>query len=71
MKTAEELFKEEFDNTECFIDYDKTGLEVIKTAMIKFAKLSIIEELKKHIEHPMKPGYRRHDILNKIKQLEK
>jgi hypothetical protein len=30
-----------------------------------------IEQLKQHIEHPTKPGYRRHDILNKIKQLEK
>jgi len=38
--------------------------------MADFAKQSAIEELKKHIEHPTKPGYKRHDILNKIKQLE-
>lgn len=29
-----------------------------------------IEQLKSHIEHPTKPGYRRHDILNKIAELE-
>ena len=28
-----------------------------------------IEILQEHIEHPTKPGYRRHDILNKIKEL--
>ena len=29
-----------------------------------------IEILKEHIEHPNKPGYKRHDILEKIKELE-
>lgn len=29
-----------------------------------------INLLKRHIEHPNKPGYRRHDILEKIKLLE-
>jgi len=29
-----------------------------------------IEHLKQHIVHPMKPGYRRHDVINKIKELE-
>jgi len=29
-----------------------------------------IEILKEHIEHPNKPGYKRHDILDKIKSLE-
>lgn len=28
-----------------------------------------IEILSQHIEHPTKPGYRRHDILDKIKNL--
>ena len=32
---------------------------------------SQIELLKEVIEHPMKPGYRRHDVLDKIKILEK
>lgn len=36
-----------------------------------YAKHCVIEELKKHIVHPMKPGYRRHDIINRIKELEK
>ena len=29
-----------------------------------------IEHFKKHIEHPTKPGYKRNDILDKIKKLE-
>ncbi len=29
-----------------------------------------IDILKEHIEHPKKPGYKRHDILDKIKELE-
>lgn len=32
---------------------------------------SQIDLLKEVIEHPMKPGYRRHDVLDKIKILEK
>lgn len=30
----------------------------------------LIDELKKHIEHPTKPGYKRSDIINRIKELE-
>ena len=30
---------------------------------------SQIDLLKEVIEHPMKPGYKRHDILNKINEL--
>jgi hypothetical protein len=26
--------------------------------------------LKQHIEHPTKPGYRRHDVLNSIKEFQ-
>lgn len=29
-----------------------------------------IEVLTLHTEHPTKPGYKRHDILNKIKELQ-
>jgi hypothetical protein len=32
---------------------------------------SQIELLETCIEHPTKPGYKRHDILDKIKQLKK
>jgi len=39
----------------------------------KYAQAKIIQAqidiLNKHIEHPSKPGYKRHDILNKIKEL--
>jgi len=39
-------------------------------SLIRRAKIEAkIEELKKHIEHPTKPGYRRHDIMDKIKEL--
>ena len=37
--------------------------------MADFAKQCVIEELEKHIEHPTKPGYKRHDILNRLKEL--
>jgi hypothetical protein len=30
-----------------------------------------IDVLKSHVEHPTKPGYKRYDILDKIKKLEK
>lgn len=30
-----------------------------------------IRVLKKHIEHPTKPGYQRHDIVDEIKSLTK
>jgi hypothetical protein len=30
-----------------------------------------IEQLTLHIEHPTKPGYKRHDILDAIKELKK
>lgn len=32
---------------------------------------SQIELLESCIEHPTKPGYKRHDILNKIKEVQK
>jgi hypothetical protein len=28
-----------------------------------------IAQLEQHIVHPMKPGYRRHDVMDKIKEL--
>jgi len=30
-----------------------------------------IEILEEHIEHPMKPGYKRSDVVSKIKMLKK
>jgi flagellar biosynthesis chaperone FliJ len=40
----------------------------------KYAQAKIIQGqidvLRQHIEHPTKPGYRRHDVLNSIKKLE-
>jgi len=49
------------------IDYNDT----LSMAMREYAKLSVIEELKKVIEHPTKPGYKRSDVIKRIKELEK
>ena len=35
----------------------------------KSVTLILIKELEKHIEHPRKPGYKRHDILDRIDEL--
>lgn len=70
MITAEKFLLEidQFSKTDIknkhSIDY------AVKQKMIEFAKMSVIEELKKHIEHPTKPGYRRLDIVKRIKELE-
>jgi ppGpp synthetase/RelA/SpoT-type nucleotidyltranferase len=39
--------------------------------VLEAMKQYAILQLKQHIEHPTKPGYKRHDILEKIKELEK
>ena len=44
--------------------------DFIVSLMKKYAKQEVLKELKNHIVHPMKPGYRRHDILNRIKEIE-
>lgn len=61
------LISEGFDLTEHF---HYAGLDRIKDTMRRFAKLEIIEELKKHIKHPNKPGYKRKDIVKRIEELE-
>lgn len=38
---------------------------VLEKAKLEFA----IHQLEQHIVHPMKPGYRRHDVMDKIKEL--
>ena len=37
--------------------------------MDEYAKLWVIEELEKCVEHPSKPGYKRHDIIKRLKEL--
>ena len=52
-------------------DYLKEhGIYSVPEIMAAYAKFKVVEELKNHIEHPTKPGYRRHDILNRIKEIE-
>ena len=53
-----EIIFQNKENSSSFFEEEKSK--------IQFA----IEQLKEHIEHPNKPGYRRHDILEKIKLLE-
>lgn len=68
MLSPEELFKTEYsimDN-----EYPEMASHV-RRKVIEFAKLCVIEELEKHIEHPTKPGYKRQDIVKRIKELKK
>ena len=72
MKTAEELLannidglREVINDDDLFFFYKGVVCEFAK----EFGRLSAIDELEKHVVHPKKPGYRRHDILNKIKEL--
>ena len=55
-------------NTYCLLGGEKSELyREVSKLICNFA----IEQLKQHIEHPNKPGYKRHDILDKIKEIEK
>ena len=49
---------------------DKDIKRNVYQAMLEFANVCVIEELKELVEHPTKPGYKRLDILNRIKFLE-
>jgi len=47
-------------------------IEKLKSEMNDHERIKLefaISQLEQHIVHPMKPGYRRHDILDKIKEL--
>ena len=55
---------------------DNTGVSTEQATILarKIHKLYIqsqIDLLKEFIEHPTKPGYKRHDVLDRIKKLEK
>jgi hypothetical protein len=50
-----------------YLGIDENNLSKI---MEEYARIVVINELKKCIEHPRKPGYKRHDILDRIKELE-
>ena len=62
MKTSENFLRER--------GYNLFATSPFIEMLDEFAKLSIIEELRKYIEHPTKPGYKRHDIINRIEELE-
>lgn len=54
---------------------DNTGVSIEQAKIIakeirRIHLQSQIDLLKKCVEHPNKPGYQRHDILDKIKILE-
>jgi hypothetical protein len=39
--TAEELFEKKFNDTECFLDYDKRGLKLINDVILEHTKLHV------------------------------
>ena len=53
---------------------DKERISFIAGANSTYVQAKIIQAqidvLKQHIEHPTKPGYRRHDVLNSIKEFQ-
>jgi len=65
MKTPIKFIKEYCDTTDGLINpFDAAE------AMSEFSRLKCIEELTKYIEDPSKPGYKRSDIVDRIKELE-
>jgi len=55
-------------------DWYKSNLDNFLNLNKKFKKYTIaytIKILESHIEHPTKPGYKRHDILLRIEELKK
>ena len=65
--TAEEILHKHVDVQYCI---SRNGEEQTYKAMMEFARVFAIEQLKKHVEHPTKPGYKRNDVINHIKELE-
>jgi len=72
MKTVEEKLannidglREIIDDDDLFFFYKGVVCEFAK----EYAKLVSINELEKHVEHPTKPGYKRQDIVKRIKEL--
>jgi hypothetical protein len=49
--TAEELFKKKFNDTECFLDYDKRGLKLINDVILEHTKLHVKAALKAAAEN--------------------
>ncbi len=50
---------------------DTSGIAYEFDTVKSLMKEYVIQVLNKHIEHPTKPGYKRHDILDKIKEINK
>ena len=46
IKTAKEFFRNNFEKSNCFIDFDTEGYKVIQKSMIEFAKLHVETALK-------------------------
>ena len=67
MNIEKEIIELIVDNTGVSIEQAK----IITKKIYNLCLQSQIDLLKECVEHPTKPGYKRHDILNKIKNLEK
>jgi len=58
-------------NVEEFFEEELSGEPLIQDTVEEALLLFGIQLLEKHIEHPNKPGYRRSDVLNSIKEMRK
>lgn len=56
-------------NVKEFFEEELSGEPLTQSAVEEGLILFGIQLLEKHIEHPNKPGYRRSDVLNSIKEL--
>jgi len=67
MDMEKEIIKLIVDNTGISTEQAK----IVTNEITKLHLQSQIDLLSTVIEHPTKPGYRRHDVLDKINQLKK
>lgn len=81
MKTLEEEAREyakELVEARVIKDYQSGWMESVYLYITRNSKWvqaekirAQIEVLESHIEHPRKPGYKRHDVIDTIKELNK
>ena len=64
MKKALKFIRKNCDTTDGLLN----PFDAAET-MIEFSRLNSIKELTKYIESSTKPGYKRHDIVNRIEEL--
>lgn len=58
-------------NIKEFFEEELSGEPLTQSSVEEGLLIFGIQLLEKHVEHPNKPGYRRSDVLNTIKELKK